>query len=146
MLCSSCISLISTNWQSCQCLSSFVQQEHFSWIPHFCAHSLVAQPHLSIRVCVSMCRSLLLVYLFHLRICESLSTLLTLTNNCLNFVPLVLTKPLHKLYFVGVSEQVWYQFHYSFISHYVKRDTSSTLGNVSWYCLSHLLLTFARVL
>ena len=45
------------------------------------------------------------------------------------FVPLVLTKPLDKLYSVG--EQVWYQFHYSFISHWVTRDTSSTLGKVS---------------
>ena len=52
----------------------------FSLDSTFCAHSLVARPHLSIRVCVSVCHSLLLVYLFHLRICESFSTLLTLAN------------------------------------------------------------------
>ena len=52
----------------------------FSVDSTFCAHSLVARPHLSIRVCVSVCHSLLLVYLFHLQICESLSTLLTLAN------------------------------------------------------------------
>ena len=45
----------------------------------------------------------------------------------MKFVPLVLTKPVDKLYFVGVSEQVWYQFHYSLNSHWVKRDTSSGL-------------------
>ena len=84
----------------------------------FYAHSLVARPHLSIRVCVSVCHSLLLVYLFHLQICESYSTLsIYWTNICLNFVPLLLTKPLDKLYFVGVSEQVEYQFHYSLSSH-----------------------------
>ena len=52
----------------------------FSVDSTFCAHSLVARPHLSIRVCVSVYHILLLVYLFHLRICESLSTLLTLAN------------------------------------------------------------------
>ena len=46
----------------------------------FCAHSLVGRPHLSIRVCVSVCHILQLVYLFHLQICESLSTLLTIAN------------------------------------------------------------------
>ena len=61
----------------------------FSVDSTFCAHSLVARPHLSICVCVSVCHSLLLVYLFHLRICESLSTLLTLANILhQNFVPL----------------------------------------------------------
>ena len=52
----------------------------FSVDSTFCSHSLVARPHLSIRVCVSVCHILLLVYLFRLRICESLSTLLTLAN------------------------------------------------------------------
>ena len=47
---------------------------------HILCSSLVARPHLSIRVCVSVCHILLLVYLLHLRICESLSTLLTLAN------------------------------------------------------------------
>ena len=95
----------------------------------FCAHSLVARPHLSIRVCVSMCHWLLLVYLFHLQICESLSTLLTLANILHQiFVPLSSPSSTQSFTCLGVSEQVRYQFHHSFTSHWVTRDTSSTLG------------------
>ena len=71
----------------------------FSVDSTFCAHSLVARPHLSIRVCVSVCHILLLVYLLHLRICESLSTLLTHANIfASNFCATILTELHHKPY------------------------------------------------
>ena len=71
----------------------------------FCAHSLVARPHLSIRVCVYVYH-LLLVYLFHLRICESLSTLLTLANILHQiFVPLSSPSSTISLTCVGVRNR-----------------------------------------
>ena len=83
----------------------------FSVDSTFCAHSLVARPHLSIRVCVSVCHPLLLVYLFHLRICESLSTLLTLAN-ILHQIFVPLSSPSSTISFtcVGVrTDKNWYQ-------------------------------------
>src|SRR5512141_513308 len=72
----------------------------------FCAHSLVARPHLSIHACLSVCDSLLLVYLFHLRICESLSTLLTLANILHQiFVPLSSPSSTISLTCVGVRNR-----------------------------------------
>ena len=76
----------------------------FSMDSTFCAHSLVARPHLSIYVCVSVCHSLLLVYLFVLRICEYLSTLLTLANILHQiFVPLSSPSSTISLTCVGVK-------------------------------------------
>ena len=78
----------------------------FSVDSTFCAHSLVARPHLSIRVCVPVCHILLLVYLFHLRICESLSTLLTLANILHQiFVPLSSPSSTISLTCVGVRNR-----------------------------------------
>ena len=78
----------------------------FSMDSTFCAHSLVARPHLSIRVCVSVCHILLLVYLFHLWICESLSTLLTLAYILHQiFVPLSSLNCTISLICVGVRNQ-----------------------------------------
>ena len=115
--------------QSCYCLSSIRATRAFSMATHFFAHFLVAWI-LSIYLCVCfLCHHSYWSICFTLQFGESSSTFSTSwTNIFLNFVPLVLTKPLDKLYFVGVSEQVWYQFHYSLNSHCVTRDTSSTLG------------------
>ena len=86
----------------------------FSVDSTFCAHSLVARPHLSIRVCVSVCHILLLVYLFHLRICESFPTLLTLANILHQiFVPLSSPSSTISLTCVGVRiDKIRYQFFY----------------------------------
>ena len=73
---------------------------------HILCSSLVARPHLSIRVCISVCHSLLLVYLFHLRICESFSTLLTLAKILHQiFVPLSSTSSTISLICVGVRNR-----------------------------------------
>ena len=93
----------------------------FSVDSTFCAHSLVARPHLSICVCVCVyvCHSLLLVYLFHLRICESFSTLLTLANILHQiFVPLSSPSSTISLICVGVrTDKNWYQLCYFLVTH-----------------------------
>ena len=90
----------------------------FSVDSTFCAHSLVARPHLSIRACVSVCHSLLLVYLFHLRICESFPTLLTLANILHQiFVPLSSPSSTISLTCVGVRNgRDWYQLFYFLVT------------------------------
>ena len=78
----------------------------FSVDSTFCAHSLVARPHLSIRVCVSVCRILLLVYLFHLRVREFFPTLLTLPKILHQiFVPLSSPSSTISLTCVGVGNR-----------------------------------------
>ena len=86
----------------------------FSVDSTFCAHSLVARPHLSIRVCVFVCHSLLLVYLFRLQIGEYLSTLLTLANILHQiFVPLSSPSSTISLTCVGVRiDKIRYQLCY----------------------------------
>ena len=94
----------------------------------FCAHSLVARPHLSIHVCVSVCYILLLVHLFHLRICESLSTLLTLAN-ILHQIVVPLSSPSSTISFtyVGVrTDNNWYQLCYFLVHIGVIIDPLST--------------------
>ena len=100
----------------------------FSVDSTFCAHSLVARPHLSIRVCVSVCHILLLVYLFHLRICESFSTLLTLAN-ILHQIFVPLSSPSSTISFtcVGVrTDKNWYQLCYFLVHVGVIIDPLST--------------------
>ena len=107
----------------------------FSVDSTFCAHSLVARPHLSIRVCVSVCHILLLVHLFHLRICESLSTLLTLANILHQiFCAIILTELHYKLYLCRCENRQGLVpivlFH---CPHLSELDSLSTSVKVHWY-------------
>ena len=121
----------------------------FSVDSTFCAHSLVARPHLSIRVCVSVCHILLLVYLFHLRICESFPTLLTLANFfASNFCATILTELHYKLYLCRCENRQGsvpiVLFH---CPHLSELDSSSTLVKGTLVLvLLFLPLIFARVL
>ena len=101
----------------------------------FCAHSLVARPHLSIRVCVSVYHIMLLVYLFHLRICESFPTLLTLANILHPiFVPLSSPSSTISLTCVGVrNRQELVPIVLFHCPHLSELDSSSISVKAHWY-------------
>lgn len=106
-----------------------MQHERFPWIPHFELILGCTTPFIYPCVRFRVPPILLLVYLFHLRICESLSTLLNLDNILHQiFVPLSSPSSTLSLTCVGArkTDKIWYQLCYFLVHIGVIIDPLST--------------------